>query len=182
MATRNLVTAAKAAGVRHLVYISVVGADRTPVVSGIDRTMFGYIAAKRDAERIIAESGIPYTILRASQFHDLLLTMAEQMGKLPVVPVPAGMKAQPIDAAEVADRLVELALGAPAGRVPDMAGPRVYELASCSAATSRPPASAARCCRCRCPVGPRRLSARAPTSRRTGRSASGPGRRSSTNV
>lgn len=128
IATANLVRAAKAAGVAHLVYISVVGADRTPVVSGIDRAMFGYVAAKRESERIIAESGIPHTILRASQFHDLMLTMAEQMGKLPVVPVPAGMKAQPIDAAEVAARLVELALGPPAGRVPDMAGPKVYAL------------------------------------------------------
>jgi uncharacterized protein YbjT (DUF2867 family) len=128
ISTRNLVGAAKAAGVAHIVYISVIGADRTPVVSGIDRAMFGYVAAKRESERIIAESGVPFTILRASQFHDLMLTMAEQMGKLPVVPVPAGMKAQPIETAEVADRLVELALGAPAGRVPDIAGPRVYPL------------------------------------------------------
>jgi uncharacterized protein YbjT (DUF2867 family) len=98
------------------------------VVSGIDRAMFGYVAAKRESERIIAESGVPFTILRASQFHDLMLTMAEQMGKLPVVPVPAGMMAQPIETAEVAERLVELALGTPAGRVADMAGPRVYGL------------------------------------------------------
>lgn len=126
--TRNLVRAAKSAGAGHIVYISVIGADRTPVVSGLDRAMFGYVAAKRESERIIAESGIPFTILRASQFHDLMLTMAEQMGKLPIVPVPAGMKAQPIETAEVAERLVELALGTPAGRVPDMAGPRVYKL------------------------------------------------------
>jgi uncharacterized protein YbjT (DUF2867 family) len=46
-----------------------------------------------------------------------------------VIPVPAGFRFQPIDAGEVAARLVELALGAPAGLVPDMAGPRVYKMA-----------------------------------------------------
>ena len=49
--TRNLVRAASRAGVQHLVYISVVGADRVPVVSGVDRAMFGYFASKRAAER-----------------------------------------------------------------------------------------------------------------------------------
>lgn len=126
---RHLVQAAKRAGVRHIVYISVVGADRVPVVSGVDRKMFGYIAAKLAAERIIAESGIPWTTLRATQFHDLLLLVAEGMAKLPVIPVPKGLKAQPVDAADVADRLVELTLDAPAGLVPDLAGPKVYDAA-----------------------------------------------------
>jgi uncharacterized protein YbjT (DUF2867 family) len=48
------------------------------------------------------------------------------MAKLPVVPVPAGFRFQPVDTDEVAAQLVELTLGEPAGRVPDMAGPRVY--------------------------------------------------------
>ena len=51
------------------------------------------------------------------------------MAKLPVIPVPAGFRFQPVDAGEVAARLVELALGAPAGLVPDLAGPRVYTMA-----------------------------------------------------
>src|SRR5215211_4789581 len=71
---RNLALAASRSGVRHLVYISVVGADRIPVVSGVDRTMFGYFAAKRAAEQVIAGSGVPWTTLRATQFHDLSLT------------------------------------------------------------------------------------------------------------
>ena len=123
---RNLVRAASRAGARHLVYISVVGADRIPVVSGIDRAMFGYFASKLAAERVVADSGLPWTTLRATQFHDLILMVAQQMTKLPVIPVPAGVRFQPVDAGEVAARLVELALGAPAGLVPDMAGPRVY--------------------------------------------------------
>jgi len=123
---RNLARAAARAGARHLVNISVVGADRVPVVSGADRAMFGYFASKLAAEQVVAGSGLPWTTLRATQFHDLILLVARQMTKLPVVPVPAGFRFQPVDAGEVAARLVELALGAPAGLVPDMAGPRVY--------------------------------------------------------
>jgi uncharacterized protein YbjT (DUF2867 family) len=126
---RHLVRAASRAGARHLVYISVVGADRIPVASGIDRAMFGYFGSKHAAERTVADSGIPWTTLRATQFHDLFLKTARQMAKLPVIAVPAEFRFQPIDAGEVAVRLVELALGTPAGLVPDMGGPRVYEMA-----------------------------------------------------
>jgi uncharacterized protein YbjT (DUF2867 family) len=123
---RNLVRAASQAGAQHLVYISVVGAERIPVVSGVDRNMFGYFAGKRAAEKVVADSGLPWTTLRATQFHDLILTVAQQIAKLPVVPIPADFRVQPIDADEVAARLVELTLGEPSGLVPDMGGPRVY--------------------------------------------------------
>ena len=129
----NLVRAASRAGagvnVRHLVYISVVGADRIPVESSVDRAMFGYFASKRAAERIVADSGLAWTTVRATQFHDLFLLVARQMVKLPVMPLPAGFRFQPVDAGEVAARLAELALGTPSGLVPDMAGPKVYSAA-----------------------------------------------------
>ena len=68
---RNLVrVASRAGGAPHLVYISVVGAERIPVLSGLDRAMFGYFASKREAEKVIEESGLPFTTLRATQFHD----------------------------------------------------------------------------------------------------------------
>ena len=127
--TRHLVQAASRAGVRHLVYISVVGADRVPVSGPVDRAMFGYFAAKLASERIVAECGLPWTTLRATQFHEALLVTAQRMAKLPVMPAMAGFRFQPVSAEEVAARLVELALGAPAGRVPDLAGPRAYEMA-----------------------------------------------------
>jgi uncharacterized protein YbjT (DUF2867 family) len=123
---RNLVRAASRAGAPHLVYISVVGADRIPVVSGVDHAMFGYFASKRAAEKVVEGSGLPWTTLRATQFHELMLMVAQALAKLPVAPIPAGFQVQPIDADEVASRLVELTLGEPAGRVPDMGGPRVY--------------------------------------------------------
>ncbi|MGW4297075.1 SDR family oxidoreductase [Micromonospora chersina] len=119
VATRHLVDAARRADVRHLVFISVVGADRVPLA---------WLRSKRDAEQAVAGSGVPWTTLRAAQFHDLTLTMVEKMAKLPVVPVPGGLRLQPVDAREVAARMVELALGAPAGLAPELAGPRVYGL------------------------------------------------------
>lgn len=126
--TRTLVNAATRAGKPHLVYISVVGADQVPVVGRADRAMFGYFAAKLASEQIVAGSGLPWTTLRATQFHDLAFATAEQMAKLPVIPVPTGVRFQPVDTGEVAARLVELSLAEPAGLVPDIAGPRIYEM------------------------------------------------------
>jgi uncharacterized protein YbjT (DUF2867 family) len=126
---RTLVHAASRAGATHLVYISVVGADRIPMRSRLDRALFGYYASKLAAERVVAESGLPFTTLRATQFHDLILTVARALAKLPVVPTLAGFRFQPIDTDEVAARLVELSLDMPAGRAADLAGPRVYDMA-----------------------------------------------------
>jgi uncharacterized protein YbjT (DUF2867 family) len=125
---RNLVRAARQAGVGHLVSISVVGADRIPVKTAVDRSMFAYFASQRVKELVVAESGLPWTNLRATQFHDgFILVMVQSMSKLPVIPVPTGFRFQPVDADEVADNLVQLALGAPSGQAPDIAGPKVYD-------------------------------------------------------
>ncbi|MFB9807608.1 SDR family oxidoreductase [Haladaptatus pallidirubidus] len=125
---RTLMQAASQAGVQHLVYISIVGIDEIPVDSIVGRIMFSPIASQQAAEKVVADSDIPWTTLRATQFHQLILTVAEGMAKLPVMPVPAGFQFQPVDADEVAARLVELALGEPAGMVPDMGGPQVYDM------------------------------------------------------
>jgi uncharacterized protein YbjT (DUF2867 family) len=129
VATRHLVDAAARAGRPHVVYISVVGADRVAVRSRVDRLMFSYFDMKRKAEEVVARCGLPWTTIRATQFHDLILKVAETMAKLPVVPVPSGTAFQPVDADEVAAAVVELALGEPAGLAPDIAGPRVYPTA-----------------------------------------------------
>ena len=126
---RTLVEAVGATGRRpHLVYISVVGADRVPIRNRVDRTMLGYFASKRAAEIVVADSGLPWTTLRATQFHDLMLMMVQGMAKLPVIPLPSGFRFQPVDTGEVAQRLVELAAGTPSGLVDDIAGPRTYTM------------------------------------------------------
>jgi uncharacterized protein YbjT (DUF2867 family) len=116
-ATRNLVAAACRAGSAHLVYVSIVGVDQI--------ASWAYPKAKLQAERIVASSGLPWTILRVTQFYDYILTNAQKLSRFPVAPVPAGFMVQPVDPDEVAGRLVELALGEPVGRAPDLAGPQV---------------------------------------------------------
>lgn len=115
-AARNLIAAAQRAGVPHLVYISIVGVDVVPL---------RYYRAKLAVEKLIEESGLGRTVLRTTQFHDLVAQLLGGLARLPVMPVPAGMSDQPIEVAEVADRLAELATGAPAGRLEDMGGPEV---------------------------------------------------------
>jgi uncharacterized protein YbjT (DUF2867 family) len=119
VAARNLAAAAREAGVQHLVLISVIGADRMPI---------GYFRAKAEAERVIAESGVPWTVLRAAQLHDFVLPIARSMARMPLLPVPGGLRFEPVHGDEVAARLAELALGAPAGRVADLAGPEVLDV------------------------------------------------------
>jgi uncharacterized protein YbjT (DUF2867 family) len=82
---------------------------------------------KLETERIVERSEVPWTILKATQFHGLVLRLIQRLDRLPVVmPVPRGFL-QPIDAGEVADRTAKLA--APAGRVPDVGGPEVRTFA-----------------------------------------------------
>src|SRR5258708_27140422 len=121
---QNLVVAAKRGGVRHLVSISVVGAERIPVRSAVDRATFAYFASQRAKELVIEQSGLPWTNLPATQFYDgFILVMVRAMAKMPIVPLPAGTRFQPVEAYEGADALPELAPGATAGQVPDIPGP-----------------------------------------------------------
>jgi uncharacterized protein YbjT (DUF2867 family) len=112
----QLVAAARRAGSPHLVYISIVGVDRVP---------FPYYRHKLADERLIAESGLPWTVLRATQFHDLIALLLRMLAKPPVMALPAGLSDQPVDVREVGQRMARLALDEPAGRAPDFAGPEV---------------------------------------------------------
>lgn len=118
VATRRLVDAARRSGSPRLVYISIVGIDRVP---------FRYYRAKLAAERLIEECGLPWTILRTTQFHDLIAAFSTAQRWLPVTFAPKDVRFQPIDVREVADRLAALAVDEPAGRVPDMGGPEVRD-------------------------------------------------------
>ena len=118
--TSQLLQAVRSAGsVRHVVYISIVG---------IDRISYAYYNRKLRCEEMIAASGVPHTILRATQFHELIALVLQTAGRLPVVPLPLDFLFQPIAAAETADRLAQLAGAAPAGRVDDIGGPEVRTL------------------------------------------------------
>jgi uncharacterized protein YbjT (DUF2867 family) len=112
----RVVKAALRAGTPHLVYISIVRVDRVPL---------GYYRRKLADERLISGSGLSWTVLRSTQFHDLVAMMLRMLAKPPAMVVPAGWSFQPVDVREVGARLAALALGEAAGRVPDMAGPEV---------------------------------------------------------
>ncbi|NLU73782.1 NAD(P)H-binding protein [Streptomyces sp. HNM0575] len=115
--TRHLIEALqRAGGDQHLVYISIVGVDRVP---------FFYYRAKAEAEGIVQDSGLPWTVLRATQFHDLIARLTTAQRWLPVTLFPAGFSFQPVEVEEVAERLAKLAVGEPAGRVADLGGPEV---------------------------------------------------------
>ena len=114
--TRLLLEAAKAAGVSHFMYISIVGIDRIPLP---------YYKHKLAAERLIEESGVPYSILRAPQFFTLMDEVLGNLLRFPVAVYPAGFKFQPIDPGEVAERIVQQAEAGPRGRLPEIAGPEV---------------------------------------------------------
>lgn len=118
VAARNLVAAARAVGARHLVLISVIGADQMPI---------GYFRMKAAAEREFAASGIPCTILRVAQLHDFALPMVKALSAMRIA--PRGLRFETVGVDVVAARLAELMLGAPAGRVADLAGPEIREIA-----------------------------------------------------
>jgi uncharacterized protein YbjT (DUF2867 family) len=115
--TRRLLEEASRAGVSHIVLVSIVGVDRNPYLP--------YYRAKLEAERIVERSPVPWTILRATQFHEYVLKQIRLLERIPVMMAPRGFLLQPMDIAEVADRLVELSLSEPARRVPDIGGPEV---------------------------------------------------------
>lgn len=118
-ATSALVEAARSAGVGHLVYLSIVGVDAVPL---------GYYRSKLACERIVADSGVPFTVLRATQFHDFVAGAFSAQRRLPRV-ITLDVPFQPIDTGAVASRLASLVAAAPAnGRVDDLGGPEVVPM------------------------------------------------------
>jgi uncharacterized protein YbjT (DUF2867 family) len=101
----------------HLVYISIVGVDGHP---------YPYYRAKAATEAQVEASGLPWSIQRATQFHEFLVRLLRPSDRLPFVVVPAGFRFQPMATAEAARRLVEIAGGGPSGRLADVSGPEVH--------------------------------------------------------
>jgi uncharacterized protein YbjT (DUF2867 family) len=116
--TKRLLRASAAAGVRHHVGVSIVGCDRVPTA---------YYKVKVDQEEAIAAGEVPWSLLRATQFHTLIAWAFQQAGRFGVVPT-GGARLQPVDPGVVAARLAEVAQADPGGRVDDVAGPEVQTL------------------------------------------------------
>lgn len=113
--TRNVRDAAAAAGIPHVLYVSIVGVDRTPLP---------YYEAKRDAEQVIEQSGSGWTVQRITQFHDLI----DGFFGFRVFPRTANLSFQPIDVADASRRLADLVEAGPQGRAGDVGGPEVLSV------------------------------------------------------
>jgi uncharacterized protein YbjT (DUF2867 family) len=118
--TRNLLAAEAAAGVGHHVALSVVGADRLPDS--------GYMRAKDAQERLIAAGGVPYSIVRATQFFEFLGAIAGPRGDGDTVRLPAAPM-QPMASDDVAAAVAEVAVGAPLNGIVEVAGPEALPMA-----------------------------------------------------
>jgi uncharacterized protein YbjT (DUF2867 family) len=112
--SRNLLETERAAGVQHHVALSIVGADRA--------AQSGYMRAKVAQEKVIVESGSPYTIVRATQFFEFVDGIADSLVDGDTVRAPHGAF-QPIAAADVATAVTRAAIADPANRVFNIAGP-----------------------------------------------------------
>jgi uncharacterized protein YbjT (DUF2867 family) len=111
---RQLAAAEKTAGVGHHVALSVIGTDRMPAS--------GYFRAKTAQEEQIKSSGIPYTIVRATQFFEFVGAIAQSATDGQTVRLPPALM-QPIVSDDVAAALADIAVGKPANRTLDLAGP-----------------------------------------------------------
>lgn len=118
--SRNLLAAETAAGVRHHVALSVVGADRL--------RDSGYLRAKMAQENLIKASAIPYTILRSTQFFEFLDGIAQSAADGQVVRLSPALL-QPIASDDVVAALADLTLGAPVNGMVEIAGPEQIGLA-----------------------------------------------------
>jgi uncharacterized protein YbjT (DUF2867 family)/quercetin dioxygenase-like cupin family protein len=119
--THLLVQAAQEAGAPHFIYVSIVG---------VERATAGYYRAKHEAERVVAQSQLPWSIVRATQFHTFALRLVQSLGadSLNVLPVPPGVRLQPVSIADVAERLVALTEEGPLRRVLKFGGPQILTL------------------------------------------------------
>ncbi len=117
--TRRLVAAAADEGVAHVVVLSITGIERVP---------FSYHRAKVEQERVLAGGGVPWTVVRATQFHELVSGLFASTRRTGVVLVPKGVPVRPVAARSVAAALADAVEAGPSGLVGDVAGPEVLRL------------------------------------------------------
>ncbi len=122
--TTNLLAAARDAGVRHLVVLPVVGTERLQAS--------GYFRAKLAQEQLIAGGGVPYTIVRATQFFEFLTAIADGYTQDHAVHLP-GIDLRPVAAADVSALLSDIAVAAPGLGIVEVAGPERASLADFTA-------------------------------------------------
>jgi uncharacterized protein YbjT (DUF2867 family) len=117
--TRNLLAAGERQGVRHHVLLSIVGIDHQQHVP--------HYAGKREQERLVTAGPVPWSIVRATQFHDFAAMVAQRAERDGTATIPP-LLVQPLDPADVAAALADVAIGAPLYAKLDVAGPETQDL------------------------------------------------------
>lgn len=120
--TKNLLDCVDRRKIRHFVYVSI---------AGVDQSRYPYYAVKYEVEKMVQASGVPWSVLRATQFHDLVLNRFIKpfdAGDGAPVRIPKGMRFQSIDVREVALRLQQLAMAAPSGSTETIGGPEILTI------------------------------------------------------
>ncbi|HEV3233240.1 MAG TPA: NAD(P)H-binding protein [Candidatus Dormibacteraeota bacterium] len=116
--TAQLLAKAKRAGVVNFLFTSIVGIDREPIGS------YPYYRTKLETERVVEASGVPWTILRATQFHSLALRALQASDRLPWQWIVSDARFQLVDPGDVAEHVIDAIEGRAKGRLPDIAGPK----------------------------------------------------------
>ncbi len=122
LGTQRFLADVRRTTIKNFIYISIVGADRIP---------YSYYQHKVMIEKAVQESGVPYSIVRAAQFHgflDMLLNLTKNLWWLPILPLPMNWQFQTIDTREVAAYLMPFIDGSATGKIDNVAGPQVMHL------------------------------------------------------
>lgn len=122
LGTRRLLALAREARIGHFVYVSIVG---------MEGVAYPYYRTKLATEAVVREDIVPWSILRATQFHSLLEVFLGGFCWLPgIATIPESWQFQPVDTRDVARRLLAVVTQEPAGLLPDFGGPEVRDLKS----------------------------------------------------
>ncbi len=119
--TKNLIASVRKEQLKHFIYISI---------AGVDKSSFPYYKVKYEVEKIIQESTLPFTNLRATQFHHFVLhrIIGPSHTGGSVIKVPKGLRFQSIDIKDVANRVIELIAGGPTASTITIGGPEILTI------------------------------------------------------
>lgn len=115
--TQHLLAQAREIGAKHFLFVSIVGVGRVPIIT--------YLRRKLEAENLIRESGIPFTIVRLTQFHTLVDSFIRYSVRLPLVAPFARYPMQPIDPGDAAEMVGKFLESGPTGEIVELGGPEV---------------------------------------------------------
>lgn len=117
--TSRLLAEARQAGIQHVIYTSIIGCDQIP---------WGYFRTKVEAESLVREGSVPWTILRLGQFYDFVDQAFAAVARTGVMVADGRVVAQPVDTADVTEKILAMLRTGPVHSIDEFAGPEVLDL------------------------------------------------------